>query len=205
MRIISESQCRRLLSPFEPVFVASIVDAYATWTAKTAPTITDPTKRSRATVLHDLIMANVARALDTVPGVSVLRGRRVLLRVCLAGHPAVIVQFKKLNGERRPRNYPTRTALLFDRQEPLAEIPPDTRLTVGYRLNKHGTAILDIHTVCMSGRGIAWLYEIMPAAPATLTLPIARPATPARRVRPTAAAASKRGKIRRRPGSGSQT
>ena len=129
----------------------------------------------RANVLYDLIIEEVERAFDGVPGTSIVRGAgRVFLRIAprTLARP-ILVQFKKLSKELKPRNYPTQGALDFDLQLPVAGIPPDVRLTVGYRLNRLATAILDITALCMNGKAPAWTYEIMSAAaPSVATLPL---------------------------------
>jgi hypothetical protein len=83
----------------------------------------------------------------------------------------ILVRFKKFDDLRRPRNYQTAHARLYNQQMSLPEIPTATRVYCGYRLNRFQTDIRDVSISCMSGKRVEWNIEIEPAEPTVIRLP----------------------------------
>jgi len=94
----------------------------------------------------------------------------------------LLVQFKKFDGDFRTRNYPTATALRFDAQEVIENVPSGTYVTVGYELNEAATSIVTIAVVCQGPYRPYWFYELEVDRPAE-ALVSTSPLQPAR-VRP---------------------
>jgi len=108
--------------------------------------------------MHDLMIAEAGRRLTHVPGVKLkVRAKRTLL--CLPD--GFVLQFKKLDDQRLPRNYPTRLAIAFSHQFFLPGLAPgQKRLTLGYRLNELGTELRDVSIVCAKGSKILYGWSL---------------------------------------------
>lgn len=83
----------------------------------------------------------------------------------------LLIRFKKFDQMRRPRNYQTAHARLYNQQMSLPEIPTATRVYCGYRLNRFQTDIRDVSISCMSGTRVEWNIEIEPAEQSVIRLP----------------------------------
>jgi hypothetical protein len=115
------------------------------------------------------------------------------------GIQGLVLSFKKVNYALETANYPTQTALAFNAQMDLPNIPEGTRLVVGYRPDRFLSHLLDVVIVAPTERGVAWSYSLTPvAAPvAQIQFPAqAQPtAEPGRRVRAKATPARKNDKV----------
>ncbi|MFE8605494.1 hypothetical protein [Archangium violaceum] len=145
------------------------------WREDVAGNFKMPSKLTRATSVHDLVIEEMGNRIQNVPGVDwISGGQRELLRV----GSKILLQFKLLRDDLMPSNYPTLSAQAFNRQVDLPGLPSRlTRLTLGYRMNQWGTELLDVQVVCTrSQRKKYWSYTIDPAAVQQLPLVTAAPA-----------------------------
>lgn len=197
MGIISESKARRALDPHLHLLYTVVTEAFDRWRRDFAPQFAAaPTARARANVLHELMVQGARKAFDSVRGVQMIEAAgRTVLRIAPRTIPEpVLVQFKKLTPEGMPRNYPTQTALAFDAQVLVPGIPTDARITIGYRLNRLATAIIDVLAVCTDGDQPAWSFELLPPVAATTVAhpTFAAPTRSKTRLRPKPGALPKR-------------
>ena len=178
---ISESQSRLVVGRHQGRFRRVITRAWERW-RRIASLVADPTPRGRANMIWELMIEEARNAFDGVAGASVITANsRTVLRLREPGSEEMLFQFKKLDDRNRPSNYPTQTALRFDRQLPLPGFPV-TRLTVGYQLNDLATEIRDIIVVCMGGRRTEWSISIL--EPTAEVVPLTTPASQPSRLRP---------------------
>ncbi|WNG24121.1 hypothetical protein F0U62_08865 [Cystobacter fuscus] len=156
------------------------------WRENLAGNFKKPSKVTRASSVHDLVIEEVENRVQGVPGVEwVTVGQRELLRV----GQKILLQFKLLSADLMPSNYPTPRAESFNGQGDLPGLPRATRLTVGYRMNQWGTEVRDVQILCTrSSRKKFWSYSIEPAAPQQLrfepSLPTPAQAEPRVRAKP---------------------
>jgi hypothetical protein len=126
--------------------------------------------RTRANLIYDWMLDTARRKFAGVPGaefVEVESKGLVLMRL----EEQILVRFKKFDDSRRPRNYQTAHARLYNQQVSLPEIPTATRVYCGYRLNRFQTDIRDVSISCMSGKRVEWNIEIEPAEQSVIRLP----------------------------------
>jgi hypothetical protein len=154
--ILSEFDAAGVLSPYAADLRFCVLEAFRHFTGKVAPVIAAlSTPTTRAGIIHDLILERVRLRW---PDQMLVSKRRCFLRVA----PDVLLQFKKLNADRLPSNYPTRRAVQFAQQRPLNGLPSATRLTLGYSLSALGTEVSDVTVLCQTGWTYAsWYYDIL--------------------------------------------
>jgi hypothetical protein len=87
---------------------------------------------------------------------------RFVVRIGKPGADAMICLFKKFNSEFETRNYPTRTAIRYNRQLPLESIPVGFRFNAGYQVDESG-ALTSVAIACPGKMGTNWWYELEPA------------------------------------------
>jgi len=120
----------------------------------------DWSARTRASMIHDLMVKHVRRRFDASDNVRCFV-RRGLFHLDMGG--AVWLRFKKLDRNMRSSSIPTRQALSFLNvlQLELPGMPcPVSRLTAGYVLNPLGTAIDGAYVTCPLGSEIGWFIEL---------------------------------------------
>lgn len=125
--------------------------------------LAQPSGRLRSTAIHDF-MINELRILFAS---DVFRkSGRWLLRAS----QDLVVQFKKVDSSGRTSNYPTATARAFDTQMLFSIFPPGMRVTLGYRLNKTNTEVVEVSLIARDGDQIVWRESL--EAQSQLAMPI---------------------------------
>jgi hypothetical protein len=188
LRIISETEAEEVLAPCAAELREAIEDAFKYYCDAVMPVLGPVPSYARATVLHELIIKQIRKRW---PDQVIEAASRVLLRL----QRDVLVQFKLLNPNRLPSNYPTKQARDFACQLSLTGIPDAVRLTLGYRINGLGTALADICVMCSTSLTSAeWYYDLMDAKAPIKQLQL--PAAPAkqRKLRPKTLPGQRRGK-----------
>jgi hypothetical protein len=189
MRILSNEQVRTALQDFEPHLADAVKAAWSQASALFRKFRFRPTARCRSTTVQELIVQEVTARFPERMFQS--RGR-AMMKIS----PGLILQFKKLDRNGRPRNYPTPCALRFERQLSIEGMPDGTRATIGYQADDLGANLVDLAVVIQDELGVAdrWpLREVI----ATVE-PIQAPATaPPRRRARVRAGATKRGVAKR--------
>jgi hypothetical protein len=72
----------------------------------------------------------------------------------------LVVQFKMIDEKGRTKNYPTRTAVDYDRQLEMPGFPPGMRVTAGYRLDELATEVVEVSMVARVGKSVVWREAI---------------------------------------------
>ena len=176
MGIISEEQGRAAIEPMHDDLYTCVNGAWEHWKKKFEPELVHFDARTRASIIHDLIVGEVKTRLGDHSEVQIRKARGRWL-LCFAEH-SMVVHFKKLDREFRTSNARTETAFKFSHQLPLPGVPEGVRLTVGYRLNAVATELLGVWVVLAVGRKVEWKYE-MPAPQTAIVeqLPLGSAAT----------------------------
>lgn len=128
-------------------------------------------KGTRASIVWERMVDRAINSLLPDRGVVSLEKNDSILFIA---DDAVVFRFKKGDGNRFSKNYPTETALLFHQHE---EIIPGVlshhhRVEVVYVLNSRETEISSICVVAREGAEILWWYEIEAGGAVIQPLPL---------------------------------
>lgn len=116
------------------------------------------TPRSRASLVHDHMLARAAMYADQTEGVRYFE-RQLMHGLVFEGKYAV--RFKKLDSDSLSRNQPTTQVTEFRNQMELDGIDAAHHLEVGYVTDLLGTSVQDVRITCPSGRGNAWSVSVI--------------------------------------------
>lgn len=131
------------MSEFRP----AMLDAWERWRSLDAADRVDLSDSARAAVVHDFIIAEVAKRLD---GVATLHDKAFLKVFAIREYS---IRFKKHDVELVSRNQETNQVKAFMGQMPLDGIPTIYNLEAGYVLDGLGTEIASTNLVCPNGYG----------------------------------------------------
>lgn len=134
--------------------------------------------RLRRTAVQALIVKEMQERFANVPGTRAIMsdtGRALLIIERRRGIPDLVVQFKFLDDTYHTRNFRTPTAIAFDKQRPLPDLPKAPRVTVGYRPDLAEVALTGVFVVLSVGRHIHWMYELTPEMEKGARLPAQPP------------------------------
>ena len=161
MTPISRPDAIGILDPHFPLLDQIFRRAQAGYAEYPAILRMDHSKRSRASIMHDLIVRYAREVFEGVPGV-VFRTIRGLFIVEIAGR--LFVRFKKLDKRLMPSSIPTNQANMFYDQQMeqlhLDGIPPVTGLVAGYRFDMFEQDIEACIVTCPIGKNIHWSIDI---------------------------------------------
>lgn len=155
--IISETEAIGRIGPELLAVLAQIPHrAWKRYQEGVAPNFANPPSRQLAVSMHTLMIEEAERALVDRSERVTWRYGRALLSVA----QGVVVQFKLLDDEGLPQNYPTEMANDFANQVEIEGIPPGVRLTLGYELDRHRTAIASVSLLCQRGERVEWRRDL---------------------------------------------
>lgn len=126
-------------------------------------------RRTRANIIHDLMMDKAIQEFDDVPNARPLELHGGTLRF-LVLDDRIALWFKKVDGARKPSNYPTPAAM--ERHAGQFSLFPDASIiVVGYELNRDETKIKRVSVSLPNGhQRPAWFIDIERPEPKVLTL-----------------------------------
>lgn len=167
MRIISEVEARNRLKPHHGPLAASIDSAWARWDRGLSVHFPMPSRRTRPTILHDLIIDECRQRLGNAAGINIVSSQG---RDLIVIDNVLLIHFKQLNRKLQSRNYPTDMAERFYAQEPLLlpNVPDVCRVTIGYIPSTATNSISAIYALLQVRKTIAWSYEIKDTHKGTL-------------------------------------
>src|SRR5260221_1512051 len=151
MKLMDRDEALVVLQPFLPDLRASIIRGWEQYHFQPVAQEGRASRRSRASLVHDLIVDGARRLFAGRAGVRIDEGRGFL---ALGFGERVAVRVKKLNGAMRPSHMPTEQAHSFAHQ--LSLFGEDaTNLIAGYQLDPLGVTLEHIAITCPRGDGIA--------------------------------------------------
>lgn len=111
--------------------------------------------RTAANCIYDHMVAEAERRFEGRGGVMPFVIKQLKLWMF---DELTTIRWKKMGEDGSTANYPTRQAKAYDQNLPLDGLPPEpTRVTVGYVLNKDGTAIERVQVARPNGaKRIDW-------------------------------------------------
>ena len=165
--VMTKEEAEPLLRSYQSVFREIVSTAWKEYISIFSEDIrcdTDP--RTRASFVFDRMVKHARRLFDGKKGVRIDNQGDIFLVVL---YEKLAIRFKKLNKDKRSRNYPTQQTIDFYEQLGLPNMPTKaTRLVVGYQLNNLETEIEAILIVCPNGSGNAWYIELGSASMADI-------------------------------------
>lgn len=204
-KLVDIKGAEQLIGKHYPALRAVIESGWEAWEelGKRTPDLRSPLGGSvRARYIYDHIARRAETEFGGVKDVSLRKQRGYLV---INFDSKLIVRFKKLDSRYRSRNPRTPTADKYFSQSRhcLPGMEDDaTRLSAGYVLNRHGTALIDIGIACPNGPGDPFWKNSLFEHLAENTLPHPElksdKETKRTRVRASAEATKRRGK---KPGS----
>lgn len=161
MALISRGDAVGVLTPHFPLLDEIFKRAMSGYSEYPAILRMDHSKRSRASILHDLIVRHAREVFEGVPGV-VFRTIRGLFIVEIAGR--LFIRFKKLDKRRMASSIPTKQSNCYYDQDieqlHLDGIPPVTALVAGYQLDMFEQNLDSCLVTCPIGKSIHWAIDI---------------------------------------------
>jgi hypothetical protein len=161
---VTEEQAESDLRPFLPRMARAVRAALAEYVTDYVALRHKHSKRTRASVLHDLMVKQLDKEFPVdpnkpVPDVMVMpRGNLNLLVVFLGKYK---IRIKKFGSRLRTSNIPTQACLDFERQESFAAIPDATNLNLGYQPLDDATLLTSrVWLTCPNGSGVHWYKEL---------------------------------------------
>jgi hypothetical protein len=127
----------------------------------TYPNTTVHSLRTRANIIHDLMVHRARREFDGVDGTRIIDLTYPNSRTLLEIDQRILLRFKKLDELKQSRNYPTRFLRDYELDRDLPGIPPRAhRLTLGYILNSFQTEVQYVLVTSVIGKRIEYDVEL---------------------------------------------
>lgn len=155
MSLIAVEEAKQKMEPRFAGIRSSILDGWSEWLAMPAKQRAELTSRSRASNVHDFIVAAACRHLTDA---QVMDKSDLKLFVF---DESICLRFKKFNDELCTSNQPTKQVELFRRQRPLDGVPAKHNLEAGYVLDSAELSIRGIHLVCPNGNKPYWAIDLL--------------------------------------------
>lgn len=158
MGIISKTDAVSLLEPLMADLRTCVREGFDAYQQRVAPYIPLASSRGVANGVNEFVLQEVRNRIGVHRG-AVIKEAHSRRRFLVYYKRSVTLQFKKLDKEMLPRNYPTETAKAFERQEDeLFDCKPYPRLTVGYQLNAFSTEIAGVYLAHQIGKECIWWH-----------------------------------------------
>lgn len=157
MVIISREQALVALKELFPVFRSSVHGAWGLYQKKVAGAFKLPTARTRANVVHDLIVEQLEARIRGMRGVRLSRsGDRALLSV----GSNIVVEVHKLDADLVAMRNQTGFAEILDCQQLSNGLGPVAVLTLGYTHDDLGASLRDVMVVYTLNGGMEWVIDL---------------------------------------------
>lgn len=119
------------------------------------------TLRTRANIIHDLMVHRARLEFDKVNATRILDLKHPISRTLLEIDQRILLRFKKLDESKQSRNYPTRFVRDYELDRDLPGIPPKAhRMTLGYILNLYHTQVQYVLVTSAVGKRIEYDVEL---------------------------------------------
>lgn len=160
MGIITLDEALRLLKPVLADLRTCVREAWKKYEASIPQHLPLASQGFRAHAMHEFVLEEVRQRIGGYRDADIAE-RTQRRRFLVYWKKRMALQFKKLGPDFLTRNYPTRTALDFDRQVlDLPECKPYPKLTVGYQLDEFATGLLGAYVVFRIGEECVWWYNL---------------------------------------------
>jgi hypothetical protein len=165
MRLLSEGEARRIVGPHFGGLFDTVAGAWSEYgTEYSATQRAKHCQVTRASIVHDLMVARAADYFTRIPTSRVLDIRGMKVFTLEDGRNQVAIRFKKFDRHLLSRNQPTEQVEAFRGQRQLVEVGAAFHLEAGYMLDRQEINIEQVSLVCPNGPDVFWDIELNPAA-----------------------------------------
>jgi len=154
--ILNEAQAREVFGKHTDTIRECIEHAWDRSLALSPDIHVDLSPRSKASIVHDFIVAEARKLFSDDPEIQM----KVLRGLFILDFGKVQLRFKKLNKQLRPQSIPTNQTRAFMIQGDLPGIPLATKVIAGYKLDDFQKNIQCIAVICPYGQQCAWYFEL---------------------------------------------
>lgn len=174
--MISKLNAEQILGPFLSRFRDCIVQAFQKYRTDYKTVSIVHTQRSRASLIHDHMIAFAREFLGGDPQIQIFAKRGLSL---VNVKDNLLIRFKKLDAKRHSRDNATQQNFLFTAQLDLPGISSElTHLQAGYVLNELQTGLEGVYITCPNGKHLEWFIDLT-LLPSTKVAEFTQPKTPA--------------------------
>lgn len=169
----TRDQAQEHLNSYVEAFERCVRGALDEFTTEYGPLRHKLSKRSQASIIHDLMVANFraefGTARDSVGPVAVHHKNNLSLVVVENGRYKI--KLKKLDERLLAKNIPTQAALRFVWQQlAFKQVEPPTHLHIGYQVvDEASLTSSKVWVTCPAGNQVGWSWELTDGATATGT------------------------------------
>lgn len=162
-KLISFESAQAALKPHYQKFWSVIDSAWNDWQQLPPNLLTIASTRSRASVVHDFMVARANELVSIDGTIRSVYHRFMFALVIESSAGFIALRLKKLNEDGLSKSQPTQQVKDFQEQVTIEGIGAAHHLEVGYVLNHAQTSIQSIDMVCPSGlNSVFWKAEITP-------------------------------------------
>lgn len=162
MGMIGVDEAITLLKPVLPDLRLCVREGWEAYLRSVPQLVPLASPGFRAHAVHEFVLEEVRHRIGgNHPQQAQIAERTTKRRFLVYWRKRLALQFKKLGPDFLTANYPTGTALKFDRQEPdLPECPPYPKLTVGYQLDEFAANLTGVYVAFRVGKECVWWYNL---------------------------------------------
>jgi hypothetical protein len=155
---ISQSKVHEDLAEYLPSFRTAVAAAVSGYEAGYSPRQrTIHTRRSRASLIHDHIVANIAKAAEGWDDVKLVESKMLWL----VSIPGYLIRIKKVGPSKLPSGHRTRQVRRLRSHKQLDGLPQAISLDLSYELNQQTGELRKVYLICPSGvYGNMWDSEL---------------------------------------------
>ncbi len=159
--INGSDEALRLLKPVLPDLRECVRAAWAKYEATMPAALPLASASFRAHAMHEFVLEEVRHRIGDVYRQAEVAEPNPKRRFLVYWAKRLALQFKKLGPDFLTSNYPTETALAFDRQDlNLPDCKPYPKLTVGYQLDEFATGLTGIYLAFRIGKECVWWHNL---------------------------------------------
>ena len=171
-----------ILRPYFEKLALAIVKSFETYRTR-YPHRPIHQRRTAANVMCDEIWAEIVNAFDDdlprVRPIEQQRGLRLLGIAGVTGEIEILLWFKKVDRQHRPKSFPTERAKRLHKGQNLEMFKKATTLVVGYNLNREQNRIVSVSIIKMVSNRADWFIDLELPEDAETLIELAKAPEPA--------------------------
>ncbi|MFF2015017.1 hypothetical protein [Paenibacillus sp. NPDC058177] len=168
MRLMTEFEAKAILEPYIPKIHKAILDAVNSYFANPALALlrSKMSKRSDASICHDLIIENMKSVFEGESGIKCSYSNKLFLLVVKG---QVVLRFNLFDSNKLSHGIQTGQLIAYNNQqfdEPELDIDtPDGLLYAGYLINPLRTGASNVFITCRYQNHNVWEWELVAPQP----------------------------------------
>lgn len=168
MRLMTEFEAKMILDPYIERLHKAILDAVNSYFSNPALALlrSKMTKRSDASICHDLIVENLKSVFDGEPGIKWSYSNKLFLFIVKG---QIVLRFNLFDSNKLSHRIQTGQLIAYNNQqfdEPELDIDtPDGLLYAGYLINPLRTGASNVFITCRYQNHNVWEWELIATKP----------------------------------------